>query len=304
MRILTLLLICSLAHAEPVVSEPPAYTQSTFAENAQWQKIVDGYAGCEGAQWIEENGAPTLLYAAQHDFFAFKWSEKSGLVTWRDDSPEATSFRPDGSGGFYVVEQQNRRVTRWNEKAEPIEILAETFEGKKLNRPNDALLAPDCSLWFTDPDFLFSKRKDEKKEQPGQFVYRLDLKTKQLTAPIRDLNKPNGIAISPDGKFLYVSDSASPNLYRWPMSGGLPEKRETFATFKEKGLDGLTFDPAGNLWCATNSGIRIIDATGKQIALLKTPNKPTSIAFSKDRKYLCVTTQTACYITTLKERGL
>ncbi len=295
MKPLALLLTLTVSHAEPVTSEPPVFAESMFVENAEWQKIGGGYAGCEGAQWIVENGEPVLLYAAQHDFLAFKWSEKTGLTTWRDDSPEATSFRPDGKGGYYVVEQQSRRVVRWNGEAEVTEVLAETFEGKKLNRPNDAVIAPDGALWFTDPDFLFAKRKDEKKEQPGQFVFRLDLETKELTAPIRNLGKPNGIAFSPDGKFLYVSDSASPNLYRW--STGDFSKRKTFAKFKEKGLDGLAFDREGNLWCATNSGIRIMDSAGKQLALLKTPNKPTSIAFSPaPHDLVCVTVRDACYI--------
>ncbi len=299
MKSLALLLTLAASQAEPVTSEPRVFAETMFIENAEWEKIGGGYAGCEGAQWIVKTGEPVLLYAAQHDFLALKWSEKTGLTTWRDDSPEATSFRPDGKGGYYVVEQQNRLVVRWNDKAKTTEVLAEMFEGKKLNRPNDAVVGPDGALWFTDPDFLFAKRKNEKKEQPGQFVFRLDLETKELTAPIRDLKKPNGIVFSHDGKFLYVSDSASPNLYRWPI--GNTGKRKTFAKFKEKGLDGLAFDREGNLWCATNSGIRIMDSAGKQLALLKTPNKPTSIAFSPaPHDLVCVTVRDACYIAKLK----
>ena len=301
MKTIALLLSLTALQAEPVTSEPPAFAENTFAENAIWQKIGGGYKGCEGAQWIAENGEPVLHFAAQHDQLALKWSPETGLVSWRDDSPAATSFRPDGTGGYYVVEQETRRVTRWNEKAEVTEILADTFEDKKLNRPNDAVVGPDGALWFTDPDFNLNSGSDEKKEQAGQFVFRLDLKTKQLTAAIRDITKPNGIAFTPDGKFLYVSDAASPNLFRWPVdeSGSLG-KRGTFAKFKEKGLDGLAFDPHGNLWCATNSGIRIMDSTGKQLALLKTPNKPTSIAFSQEHNLVCITVRDACYITRIK----
>ncbi len=298
MKALAILLTLSVSHAEPVTSEPPAFAETTFVQNAIWQKIGGGYKGCEGAQWIAENGEPVLHFAAQHDQLALKWSAKTGLVTWRDDSPAATSFRPDGTGGYYVVEQETRRVTRWNDKAEVTEILADTFEDKKLNRPNDAVVGPDGALWFTDPDFNLNSGSDEKKEQTGQFVFRLDLKTKQLTAPIRDIARPNGIAFSPDGKFLYVSDAASPNLYRWPVDDF--SKGKTFAKFKEKGLDGLAFDPKGNLWCATNAGIRIMDSTGKQLALLKTPNKPTSIAFSPaPHNLVCVTVRDACYISNL-----
>jgi hypothetical protein len=87
-----------------------------FAEGANWQLIGGGYAGCEGAQWLGD----TLHFAAHHDHFAFQWSAATGLKSWRKDSPEATSFRPDGAGGFYVVEQTTRQLTRWNAQGERV----------------------------------------------------------------------------------------------------------------------------------------------------------------------------------------
>jgi acetyl esterase/lipase/sugar lactone lactonase YvrE len=266
------------------------------AEGANWQLIGGGYAGCEGAQWVGD----TLHYAAHHDGFAFQWSAATGLKPWRKDSPEATSFRPDGAGGFYVVEQTTRQLTRWNAQGERVEVLADTFEGKKLNRPNDVILKSDGTLWITDPDWLFSKRPLDKKELPGQFVFRFDPKTKTLTKAAEGFDKPNGIAFSPDEKHLFISDSGTPNVFRFPVNAdGTLGPREVFATFTEKGLDGLALSPQGQLWVCTKDGIRITALDGKALGLLKTPGKPTSIAFGPEGR-LAVTTRDACCVTRLK----
>ena len=104
--VFALLLVVRPATAEPVVCSVPGL----FGMDAQWQTLTSSHAGCEGAQWVDG----TLHYAAHHDGFAFQWSEAAGLVIWRKDSPEATSFRPDGAGGFYVVEQTTRQLARWS----------------------------------------------------------------------------------------------------------------------------------------------------------------------------------------------
>ncbi len=263
-----------------------------FPQAATWQMIGGGYAGSEGAQW---NG-DTLYFAAHHDHLAFQWTVKDGLKAWKEDSPEATSFRPDGQGGFYVVEQTNRRLVRWNAAGEMTEVLADKFEGKRLNRPNDVIVKSDGSLWFTDPDFLFNQRTQDIKEMDGQFVYRLDPKTHQFAAVIKDLALPNGIAFSPDEKWLFVTDSGTENLYRWPVQAdGSLGAREVFATFPEKGLDGLAFDPAGRLWCCTKDGIQVLDAEGGRLGLIKSPDKATSIAFGPLGR-VCVTMRGACFI--------
>lgn len=266
------------------------------AEGANWQLIGGGYAGCEGAQWIGD----TLHFAAHHDHFAFQWNAATGLKPWRCDSPEATSFRPDGAGGFYVVEQTTRQLTRWNAQGERVEVLADTFEGKKLNRPNDVILKSDGTLWITDPDWLFSNRPNDKKELPGQFVFRFDPKTKTLTKAAEGFDKPNGIAFSPDEKDLFISDSGTPNVFRFPVNAdGTLGPREVFATFTEKGLDGLALSPQGQLWVCTKDGIRIVALDGKILGLMKTPDKPTSIAFGPEGR-LAVTTGEACYVTKLQ----
>ncbi len=276
--------------------------ESPFAENAQWHQLSGGHAGCEGAQWEIRNDKLTLMYAAHHDRLAYRWTEASGLTIWRDDSPEATSFRPDGKGGYYVVEQTTRQLVRWNADGKRVAILADRFEGKRLNRPNDCVVHSDGGVWFTDPNFLFGVRPNEMQELDGQLVFRFDPKDRSLRKVVSGLRLPNGIVFSPDEKWLFVTDSASNNLYRWPIeSKKALGKREVFATFSGMGNDGIAFDPYGRLWCCTKAGIVILSPSAKTLALIKTPNKPTSIAFAPaPLRMVCVTTRDACYITKLE----
>ncbi|MCM8530645.1 MAG: SMP-30/gluconolactonase/LRE family protein [Lentisphaeraceae bacterium] len=298
--LVSLLMICQLmvAQEQAVVTKPKNLTSEIFANGATWQQLSKGHAGCEGTQWIVEDGVPTLFYAAHHDLLAYKWTVKGGLVTWRDDNPEGTSFRPDGKGGYIVVEQMTRRLVRWGKDAKVSEVLADNFEGKKLNRPNDARIRSDQTVWFTDPAFMFNKRKQDKRELKGQYVFRYDLKNKKLTAVIKDTKTPNGIAFSPDERTLFIGDKGT--IYQWTVSesGEVADKSVFFE--KVPGLDGLTFDPKGRLWACGKDSIFIISKAGKKIGEIKTPGKPTSIDFSKEANMVAITTRDAAYVVKLK----
>ena len=182
------------------------------------------------------------------------------------------------------------------------EVLADRFEGKRLNRPNDAIVRSDGSVWFSDPDFLFNQRRDEVKELSEQNVYRLDPRTKQLTAMARGVNKPNGLAFSPDERFLYVTDSGGFDILRFPVQAdGALGARAIFATLKVKGLDGLTFDAQGRLWCAALDGVHVFDGSGRDLGTIRLPAKPTSIAFAPPpSRWVAVSTRDALYVATLR----
>lgn len=284
--------------AQKVETVPVNLREDIFAADEKWQQLSSGHGGCEGAQWIVEDGVPTLYYAAHHDFLAYKWTEKGGLVTWRDDSPEATSFRPDGKGGYYVVEQNNRRLVRWNKKAQVSEILAEKYEGKQLSRPNDVRVKSDGTVWFTDPPFLFKKRPHEIKELEQDNVFKYDPNTKKLISVINDLKFPNGIVFSPDEKYLFIG--ASGTLYRWDVSQSGELSNKTVLAEKVKGLDGLSFGPQGGLWACSFKSIILFDINGKRLGEIMTPGKPTSIDFSLDAKLAAITVRDAAYIVKLK----
>ena len=293
-----ILIISLSAQDKDVKTLPESLKSEIFAADAKWVKLSSGHAGSEGAQWIVENGVPTLYYAAHHDQLAYKWTEKGGLKVWRSDSPEATSFRPDGKGGYFVVEQTTRRLTRWNKEAQVTEVLADKYEGKRLNRPNDCRVKSDQTIWFTDPAYLFKQRPQDKKELPGQFVFRYDLKTKKLSIAAKGFRNPNGIVFSPDEKHLYVGDSGT--IYRWKLSqSGDLEEKTVFAKGL-KGLDGLSIDPQGRLWVCLKDSVQIMNEKGKVLGAVKTPGKPTSTDFSSEAKMVCITLRDAAYVIKLK----
>lgn len=285
----------------PVTGAASEKLKPLFADS-YWRMIGGGYAGSEGAQWIREDGEPTLIFAAHHDFFAFKWDSRRGLRVWREDSPEATAFRPDGKGGYLVTEQTTRRIVRWDANARVTEVLVEKFGGMRLNRPNDIALKRDGTLWFTDPDFLFNLRPAEVKELEGQYVFRFDPRTKDLRAVVRDLKLPNGIAFSPDESWLYLTDMARDSILRAPVrTEGTLGPIEDFGRVPAKGLDGLAFDAAGRLWATALDGIHVFDQDGNDLGTLKLPFKPTSISFSDETApMVCITTREAAFIARLQ----
>jgi gluconolactonase len=257
-----------------------------------WQMISSSHSGCEGAQWIGE----TLYYAAHHDGYTFSWTADAGLKILRKDSPEATSFRPDGQGGFFVVEQTTRQLARWNQQHERVEVLADRFDGRRFNRPNDCAVHPDGSIWFTDPDWLFKARPQDIKEQPGQYVFRFDPKTKVISKVADGFDKPNGIVFTTDGGFLYLTDAMKPEVLRYKVEpDGTLTERQVWATFTEAGLDGLALRSNGDLWCCTADGVRIVDSSAQPLGLLKVPGRPTSISFSPSGM-VCVTLRNACVV--------
>ncbi|MDE0768172.1 MAG: SMP-30/gluconolactonase/LRE family protein [Opitutaceae bacterium] len=278
---------------------------SNWVSSTEWVKLGGSYKGSEGPQWIVENGEPVLYYAAHHDFLALKWSESNGLVQWRTDSPEATSFRPDGQGGYYVVEQTTRRVTRWNAEAKPVEILAERYKGKRLNRPNDLVVKKDGSLWFTDPPFMYGEKfPDQIRELEEENVYRLDPKTKRLTVACGAMSRPNGIAFSPDEQWIYLTDGRETKIFRCRVEGDRLGKPEVFADLGFRGTDGLTFDPKGNLWCGSMRGAYVYSPQGTLLGTMNFGEKVSATAFHSlpnGETMVAITTQTAAYVGKLKQ---
>ena len=276
-----------------------------------WTRLGGSYDGCEGAQWVRFPGklnVPAqieLVYAAHHDGLLFRWNEKRGLRLWVEKTPEISTLRPKEAGkeGFYGVAQTTRQLVSLSSQGEINEVLADRVGDQRINRPNDLRVNPsDGSVWITDPNFLFRLRKLENQELPGQYVLRYDPKTEQLTAPIKSLKLPNGIAFDRDGKTLFIGDSKQRKLFRFAVNSDgklISETPELVASFP-KGLDGVSLDPKDNLWVAGNERVSIISQSGKPIAQLRLPERATSIDFmvddSGDFHWVAVTTNKFAYV--------
>ncbi len=267
---------------------------------AQPEFLAGGFTGCEGAEWIDEPDAPGgghLRFGAVHTDVAFRWDEKNGLRGLRAPSFEASAFREHPAGGLIVAEQTTRRIVRY-EADGGTTVLADRFEGKRLNRPNDIAVRRDGSVWFTDPDYLFKQRTHETKDLPGQYVFRLVPASGELRAVITELKLPNGIAFNPDESVLYVGDSGAGLVDRWAVdTAGRLGARETFIRPRHGAPDGITCDRAGNVWVASLRAIEVFSPVGRPLGEVTVPGKrPAAIAFGgAKREWLFICTREAVW---------
>jgi gluconolactonase len=185
-------------------------------------------------------------------------------------------------------------------------ILADHYEGKKFNSPNDVIVGPDGALYFTDP--TLDLVAGEKQEIPFQGVYRLDGKgnVRLLT---KDLTQPNGLAFSPDGKHFYIDDSEQRNIRVYDAaSDGTPSNGRIFGEepgAKHDGVpDGIKVDKNGNLFVTGPRGIWVWDAEGNHLGTIALPEQPANLTWGdKDYRTLYITATTSVYRLELKTQG-
>lgn len=269
--------------------------------NATLSTVGSGFGFTEGPMWDEAG----FLYISDETinkiFRLYPDGRKEELIALGD---------PDGN----TFDRQHRLIDCASILRAVIEvtpdgkykILADHFEGKKLNTPNDVIVGPDGALYFTDPTLDFVK--DMKQELPFQGVYRLD-EQGNLRLLTKDLTQPNGLAFSPDGKRLYVDDSELKNIRVYDMTsdGTLANGRlfgdETGG--KDEGVpDGMKVDTNGNLFVVGPKGIWVWDANGNHLGTIVTPEQPANLAWGdKDYSTLYITATTSVYRLQTKARG-
>src|SRR5262249_3027739 len=185
-------------------------------------------------------------------------------------------------------------------------VLADRFEGKRFNSPNDVVIGPDGAIYFTDP--TLDLVKGEKQEIPFQGVYRLDAKgdVRLLT---KDLKQPNGLAFSPDGKRFYVDDDEDKNIHVYDVApdGTLLNGRifgDEHGESHEGVPDGIKVDKRGNLFVTGPKGIWVWDAEGHHLGTIVMPEQPANLTWGdKDYSTLYITATTSVYRLRTKARG-
>jgi len=286
------------------------------------EKLADGLGFVEGPVWVHSGGAGYLLFSDIPANVIRKWSpdgkvtvflEKSGF-TGADASDvgyQLNNGHADvtliGSNGI-TLDKQGRVVycQHGNGAVERLEkdgkrtVLASKYDGKRLNSPNDLVYKSDGALYFTDPPFGFRKTdQDPKKELSYEGVYRLADGKLQLV--YKDFKAPNGIAFTPDEKYLYINDSASKTYWKFPVKydGTLGEGKLFFdmSSSKDAGVpDGMKIDQKGNIYGVGPGGIWILSPEAKHLGTIKFPEHPANLAWGDaDGKTLYVTATTGLY---------
>lgn len=271
---------------------------------AKVEKIASGMRWSEGPVWFGDGRF--LLWSDIPNNRIMKWEEETGAVSvFRKPSNNANGNSRDRQGRLLTCEHDTRRVTR-TEYDGTITVIADTYKGKPLNSPNDVVCKSDGSIWFTDPPFGilgFYEGHAAEVELPTN-VYRWDPDSKKLMVVAGDINRPNGLAFSPDESKLYIVEAGvSPRVIRsYDVVGGGTELAHggTLITAEADGTpDGLRVDVDGNLWVGWGmgaeglDGVSVFNPQGKLIGRIDLPERCANLCFGgrhRNRLFMCGST--------------
>lgn len=263
------------------------------------EKLFTGFQFTEGPVWLPEG---YLLFSDIPASRIYKWSEKDGLEVWRDPSLKSNGLALDTQGRLVVCEQQNRRVIRINDDGTTT-ALAERWQGKRFNSPNDVVVRSDGTVYFSDPTY-YVEPEDREIDVQAFYAIRPDGETIQVAS---GYEKPNGLCLSPDEKILYVNDSGRRiiDAYDIQPDGTLANKRlfADLASEEKRGNpDGMKCDRKGNVYSTGPGGVWIFRPDGSLIGKLILPEQPANLAFGDaDGRSLYFTARKSLYRIRLKE---
>lgn len=298
-----------LSTVADVVRLDPAL-ERIVPSGARLEKLAEGFQFTEGPVWHPDG---YLLFSDPNANTIYRWSPEGAVSVFRTKSgysgfdigryrqPGSNGLTLDPEGLLTINEHGNRRVTRL-ERSGKITVIADRYDGKRLNSPNDLVYRSDGTLFFTDPPFGLPKVFDDPgKELPFSGVYAV--KDGQVRLLSKELSGPNGIALSPDEKYLYVGnwDLARKVLMRYEVAaeGGL-QNGKVFHDFtseaEEVGLDGIKVDVEGNVYVSAPGGVWILSPGGKPLGRIVPPEHDANFAFGDaDGKSLFLTASTGLY---------
>jgi gluconolactonase len=297
------------ASAGRVVRLDPGLDQ-VIVSGAKLERLAGGFQFIEGPVWHPDG---YLLFSDPNANTIYRWSPEGAVSVFRTKSgytgfdigeyhqPGSNGLTLDPNGLLTIDEHGNRRVTRL-ERTGQITVLAAQYEGKRLNSPNDLVYRSDGTLYFTDPPFGLPKAFDDpRKELPFSGVYMV--RDGQVTLLTKELSGPNGIAFSPDEKYLYVDnwDLKRKVLMRYEVNpDGTIANGKVFYDFTREAepvaLDGIKVDQAGNVFVSAPGGVWILSPQGKALGRIVPPEHDANLAFGDaDGKSLYLTASTGLY---------
>ena len=260
--------------------------------DGQLEKFTSGHEFVSALVWSVKD---TFLLVADGPAGIVRRVDTKGTTKWREGL-HVSGLALDDKSAVYVADSRERRVIRIDSKGK-LDVLATAFEGKRLNAPSDIVVSKNGNVWFTDPAFAAA---DAKRELPFYGIYHLTPKL-ELTAIAKLTSRPNGLALSPDGKTLYASIADDRTVLAWSVGGkGETTGQRVFAKGIEGVPDGMTTSPDGNLWVCARE-IEVYSPGGKKLSTINVPEKATDCEFGEDGKTLFIAAGTSVYRWTSKQ---
>ncbi|MGW4127908.1 SMP-30/gluconolactonase/LRE family protein [Amycolatopsis japonica] len=282
---------------------------------AQFEMLDERFARVNGDEWMQRlhtgcrwTEGPAYFPAGRYLVFSdipndrvLRWDETTGAVgVFREPAGFHNGHTVDRQGRLVSCEQGNRRVTR-SEHDGTTTVLAETYQGKRFNSPNDVVESSDGAIWFTDPSYGIDSDYEghqAESEIGACHVYRVDPVDGSVRIVADDFSRPNGLAFSLDESLLYIADTRqNPSHIRvFSVDDGRLSGGEVFATSDAGGFDGVRLDAAGRVWAAAHDGLHCFAPDGTRIGKLRVPEVCSNLTFGGPRRNdLFITASSSVY---------
>ncbi len=279
--------------------------------NAPVKQLATGFDWVEGPVWFGD--ANCLLFSDIPNNRIMRWTPDLGISIYRQPSNYSNGHTRDFQGRLVSCEHGKRRVTR-TEYDGSITVIADEFEGKPLNSPNDVVVKSDGTIWFSDPHYgIMTNYEGFKSEQELPCnVYRVDPGSGRIEAVVTDMVCPNGLAFSPDESILYVADTgamfdadARRQIRAYAIKDGRVHGGQDFHIVDPGCSDGFRVDTDGNVWTSAADGVHCIDPGGNLLGKILVPELVSNVCFGGRAKHqLFITATTSVYSIVLNRRGV
>jgi gluconolactonase len=269
-----------------------------LAPGARLEKLADGFEFTEGPA---ADPAGNVFFTDQPNNRILEWTIDGKLITFMDPSGRSNGMFFDTKGNLFSCADEHNEIWKIGPD-KSVEVILKNYEGKLLNGPNDLWVAPDGSIFLTDPFYKRPWWDHSEMPQEKQCVYYLSPDYKILKRVVDDLMQPNGIVGTPDGNILFVADIGGNRTWCYKINpGGILSDKKLFC---ELGSDGMTIDLDGNLYL-TGNGVTVFDKSGKKLGNIPVPeNWTANVCFGgKERNSLFITASKSLYMIRTSVKG-